>query len=108
MYPEKIRRGYYRVHIIPVTDNPASMPSHEITERHVKILEEIICKSLRFGFGRIAGGNIQKHIADCVSFYKIPILHRYDKDPSGNTILDLLPFSQGVYLVAPSFSVCFC
>lgn len=44
MYPEKIRRGYYRVHIIPVTDTPASMPSHEITERHVKILEEIICR----------------------------------------------------------------
>lgn len=44
MYPEKIKRGYYRVHIIPVTENPSSLPLHEITEQHVKILEETIRK----------------------------------------------------------------
>ena len=42
--PEKIRRGYYRVHITPITETPSSMTLYEITEQHVKILEEAIRK----------------------------------------------------------------
>lgn len=45
MYPEKMNRGYYRVRIVPVSEEPASLPFYELTEKHVRILEEVIRKN---------------------------------------------------------------
>lgn len=38
----KIKRGYYRCSFIPLFDNPKSTDEYEITNRHVKYLEEVI------------------------------------------------------------------
>jgi len=42
MCPEKIRRGYYQVHITLLSENPSSLPQHGLTELHVKMLEQAI------------------------------------------------------------------
>lgn len=36
------KRGYYEAEFIPICDDPAESPEFEITEKHVRILEEII------------------------------------------------------------------
>ncbi|NJK95372.1 MAG: lysophospholipid acyltransferase family protein [Bacteroidales bacterium] len=38
----KIKRGFYELEIIPITDNPAQLKPFEITEAHVRFLEEDI------------------------------------------------------------------
>ncbi len=40
----KVKRGYYEVEIIPVTEEPVSTGLYEITERHTRLLEEQIRK----------------------------------------------------------------
>ena len=39
---DKIKRGFYEVEIIPITENPSETAEYEITEKHVRLLEEII------------------------------------------------------------------
>ena len=39
---EKVSRGYYRVHTIPITDDAANEPLHAITARYVRLLEKSI------------------------------------------------------------------
>jgi KDO2-lipid IV(A) lauroyltransferase len=39
---QKIRRGYYEGEFIKLTDEPRLTKPHEITEKHVRILEELI------------------------------------------------------------------
>ena len=39
---EKIKRGYYEVDIVKLFDGVSNVSEHEITERHLKVLEEII------------------------------------------------------------------
>ena len=41
---EKIKRGYYHVTIVPICEHPKQTAPHEITEAHVRILEQIIRK----------------------------------------------------------------
>ena len=38
----RVKRGYYEVEIIPVTENAAETTEHEITEKHVRLLEKTI------------------------------------------------------------------
>lgn len=38
----RIGRGYYKVRIIPLVMDPSACQPHEITEKHVRILEQII------------------------------------------------------------------
>jgi KDO2-lipid IV(A) lauroyltransferase len=38
----KLRRGRYEVEVVPVCDDPKGMKPFEITERHVRILEDLI------------------------------------------------------------------
>jgi KDO2-lipid IV(A) lauroyltransferase len=38
----KVKRGYYKVEIIKLFDNPKDTKEFEITECHVKLLEKII------------------------------------------------------------------
>lgn len=40
---QKIKRGYYEVEFIPITTDPKKAVEYEITNTHVKILENIIC-----------------------------------------------------------------
>ena len=42
---EKIKRGYYQLEIVPITENPAFTKPYEITEAHVRLLEEDIKKN---------------------------------------------------------------
>lgn len=39
---QKIRRGYYELETIMITENPEETGEYEITEKHVRLLEEII------------------------------------------------------------------
>lgn len=39
---QKVRKGYYNLHIEPLIEHPSGMPEHKVTEAHVKRLEEII------------------------------------------------------------------
>jgi KDO2-lipid IV(A) lauroyltransferase len=39
---QKVKRGYYRLRMEVITEDPASLPEHEITDRHVRRLDEII------------------------------------------------------------------
>ena len=39
---QKVKRGYYRLKVELLTDDPGSLREHEITEMHVKRLEELI------------------------------------------------------------------
>lgn len=39
---EKVKRGYYEIEFIPITFNPAETKDCEITEKHLRILEDII------------------------------------------------------------------
>jgi KDO2-lipid IV(A) lauroyltransferase len=38
----KVKRGYYEVEFIPLFDNPKETREHEITQKHVEVLEKII------------------------------------------------------------------
>jgi len=38
----KIKRGYYEVDLIPLFDNPKETAEHEISEKHTRVLEDII------------------------------------------------------------------
>ncbi len=40
----KLKRGYYEIEIIPVSENPKSTKMYEITERHTRLLEDQIRK----------------------------------------------------------------
>lgn len=42
---EKIKRGYYQLEIVPITENPANTKPYEITEAHVRLLEDDIKKN---------------------------------------------------------------
>lgn len=44
VYMRKIKRGYYEVEFIPLFDNPKETEENEITEKHTRVLEEIIQK----------------------------------------------------------------
>jgi Kdo2-lipid IVA lauroyltransferase/acyltransferase len=44
----KIKRGYYELEIVPITDEPSKMKPFEITEAHVRLLEEDIFKKPEF------------------------------------------------------------
>jgi KDO2-lipid IV(A) lauroyltransferase len=39
---EKIKRGYYELEVVPISENPASSKPFEITEAHVRLLENDI------------------------------------------------------------------
>jgi len=39
---KKVKRGYYEVEFIPLFDNPKKTAEFEITEKHTRVLEEII------------------------------------------------------------------
>jgi KDO2-lipid IV(A) lauroyltransferase len=39
---EKVKRGYYVIDIIPITENPKDAPDYEITETHLRMLEQQI------------------------------------------------------------------
>ena len=41
----KVKRGYYDVDIIPLVDDVGKMKEHEITEKHVRLLESIISET---------------------------------------------------------------
>src|SRR5699024_9536095 len=36
---EKTKRGYYEAELIPITDNPDSLPDYEITDTYFELLE---------------------------------------------------------------------
>lgn len=42
LHPQKIKRGHYRVKIIPLTLHPETLPPYQITELHTRTLETII------------------------------------------------------------------
>ncbi|RKE03878.1 lysophospholipid acyltransferase family protein [Marinifilum flexuosum] len=42
---QKVKRGYYEVDFIPLFDNPKEAKDNEITEKHTRVLEEIIQKN---------------------------------------------------------------
>ena len=42
---KKVRRGYYDVDIIPLVEDVRKMKEHEITEKHVRLLESIIIET---------------------------------------------------------------
>jgi len=42
---QKVKRGYYEVEFIPLFDNPKETAENEITEKHTRVLEEIINKN---------------------------------------------------------------
>jgi len=42
VYMRKIKRGYYEVEFIPLFDKPKQTNEFEITEKHTRVLEEII------------------------------------------------------------------
>lgn len=44
LHMDKVKRGYYEINIIPLEENPQDTELHDITNRHVKLLEEIITK----------------------------------------------------------------
>ncbi len=44
----KIRRGYYEVEVVPITDDASLTPEHWITDRHVAMLEELIKESPQY------------------------------------------------------------
>lgn len=44
----KIKRGYYELEIIPITENPSGTKPFEITEAHVRLLEKDIRKNPEF------------------------------------------------------------
>ena len=41
-YESKINRGRYEVEVIKIYDNPEETTTYQITEKHIRILEEII------------------------------------------------------------------
>ncbi|MEX1191416.1 MAG: lysophospholipid acyltransferase family protein [Brumimicrobium sp.] len=43
-YLERVKRGFYKMHLQEITRNPSAMKWGEITEAHTKMLEEIIIK----------------------------------------------------------------
>ncbi len=45
---EKVKRGYYQLEIVPITENPAGTKPYEITEAHVRLLEDDIKKKPEF------------------------------------------------------------
>lgn len=45
---EKVKRGYYQLEIVPITENPAGTKPYEITEAHVRLLEDDIRKKPEF------------------------------------------------------------
>ncbi len=42
---KRVKRGFYQVEIIKITDNPKQSPQYEITEKHVHLLEESIIQN---------------------------------------------------------------
>ena len=44
IYIKKIRRGYYEVEVLRLFDDVSGLAEHEITEKHVRILEVNIRK----------------------------------------------------------------
>lgn len=44
----KIKRGFYELELIPITDTPENCPWGEITEKHVRLLENEIRKAPEF------------------------------------------------------------
>lgn len=42
IHMKKVKRGYYEVNFIPLFDNPKETAEFEITEKHTRILEDII------------------------------------------------------------------
>lgn len=42
---QKVKRGYYEVDFIQLFDNPKETEDNEITEKHTRVLEEIIQKN---------------------------------------------------------------
>lgn len=45
---EKVKRGYYQLEIVPITENPATTKPYEITEAHVRLLEDDIRRNPEF------------------------------------------------------------
>ncbi|WP_430814494.1 lysophospholipid acyltransferase family protein [Carboxylicivirga sp. RSCT41] len=41
---QRIKRGYYEVNIIPVVEDPINTKEYEITEKHLRLLEDAIIK----------------------------------------------------------------
>lgn len=41
-YARKLKRGYYEIEFIPITDKPKETATYEITEKHVKLTEKMI------------------------------------------------------------------
>ncbi|MCU4155001.1 lysophospholipid acyltransferase family protein [Carboxylicivirga sp. A043] len=39
---QRVKRGYYEVNVIPVSDDPLSTEEYEITEKHLRLLEDAI------------------------------------------------------------------
>lgn len=39
---EKVKRGYYEATLVPIAEDPATVPEHYITEQFIKLLEEQI------------------------------------------------------------------
>lgn len=48
MKQQRIKRGYYTLEMIPLTDTPKATETFEITEMHTRLLEEIILDAPRF------------------------------------------------------------
>jgi len=42
VHKKKVKKGYYEVHFIPLFDNPKETAEFEITEKHTRVLEDII------------------------------------------------------------------
>jgi KDO2-lipid IV(A) lauroyltransferase len=42
VYMKKVKRGYYEIEFLPLFDDPKNTQENEITEKHTRILEEII------------------------------------------------------------------
>jgi len=45
---KKVRRGYYEIEIITLVEDVTQVKEHEITEKHVRVLEEIIRKNPQY------------------------------------------------------------
>lgn len=41
---QKVKRGYFTIRLLPVSNEPGKTAEHELTEKHVRMLEEIIRK----------------------------------------------------------------
>ncbi len=42
LHTRKVKRGYYEVEAIPVTNNPKEEPTYEITHKHMRLTEKMI------------------------------------------------------------------